>query len=369
MTPGRGSTTSALALMRNSMVAYRSAARDVNEHYFEVKLQGLQDAPDECLSADELAVFVSQVAPVPYAKDFPYKEVLSEAAASAGISIDDVRITIRDGSKKPIPITKPYHKNYKFESGYITLSDCTIYNSERGDWWAWVGKKNESGAYTDSAVSGLRVRMRNIQIDGTAIVRDIFRSHAPSYVRFQDYFLGEIFVKPSALVPNARRDGFEENADWKRIQSELADVIRLLGKEAYAVSRKGLHSVDALRKNLKKARSDLRSLEKDDFSDTDAVIALSKRVTTYQGRVGKATLGASMEVAAELQAIGSGFSDIKQVALSKVGNAAAEIDRERVQQEAREELLNEIMDLLEDSLSPGCFDEVRAALLGEYFEE
>ena len=369
MAPGKGSTTSALDLMRNSIAAFRTRTENVDSHFFEVKLEGLRDAPDECVSAQEMASFVSQVAPLPYPEDFPFREVLADASAKAGIPIDEVKVTIQDGSREPRAVTKRYHKRYQFESGYITLSECTIYNSERGDWWAWVGKKTESGAYIDSKVSGLRVRVRNIQIDGTDVVRDIFRSHAPSYVRFQDYFLGEIFVKPSALVPNARRDGFEENPDWKRIQKELAKVVHALGREAYSVSLRGLHSVDALRRNLKKARKDLLSLEKIDFSDTDATIALSKRVTTYQSRVSKATLGAGMEVATELQALGSAFADIKQKALSRVGNAAAEIDRERVQQEAREELLQEIIGLLEDTLSPGCFDEAREILVEEYLQD
>ena len=141
------------------------------------------------------------------------------------IRVEEVRITIKDGNAEPEPVTKQYGASYEFDSGTIILNACDIHHSETDQWWAWVGKKAESGAYTNTRVSGLRVRVRNIQIDGTAIIRDIFRDHAPSHVRFQDYFLGEIFVEPSALVPNARRDGFEEDAAWKRIRNEFAVVV------------------------------------------------------------------------------------------------------------------------------------------------
>ena len=226
--------------MKRHVEAFKSDAGDADEHFFEVRLDGFADAPPECRSLKTMAKFVSQVAPVPYRDDFPYRDKLFDEAAKAGIPIEEVRITISDGVEGSKPITKPYGATYKFESGQVRLIDCAVHTSNSGGWWAWVGKKAESGAYTDRLVSGLRVRVRNIQIDGTALVGDIFRDHGKSYGRFQDYFVGEIFVRPGALVPNARRDGFEEDASWRRFRGELATVVHDLGREAYRSLRKGL---------------------------------------------------------------------------------------------------------------------------------
>ena len=369
MAPGKGSTKSASALMKEGVVAFRSPSRDANKHFFEVKLEGFTDAPAECESPNKMYEFVSQIAPVPYADDFPYQVKLREAAKKSGIAIEEVRITIKNGLDKPTPVTKRYGASYTFESGTATLTKCAIHHSENKHWWAWVGKKAESGAYTDTRVSGLRVRVRNIQIDGTAIVRDIFRDHAKSYVRFQDYFLGEIFIEPRALVPNARRDGFEEDGAWKRIRNEIATVVAALGKEAYRVSTQGQLSVGALNKNLRTVKRDLTILRRGKFTDTDSVIKLSRKVATLQSRIAKASLGAGMETAAELQAIGSTLSDIKQEALSHVGGTGTAVDREKLQLEARGELLREIVSLLEDALSPGCFADAHEALMEEYGEE
>ncbi len=369
MAPGKGSTKSALDLMRESVVAFRSPSQNANKHFFEVKLEGFTDAPGECLSPKKMYDFVSQVAPVPYPDAFPYQDELRDAAEKSGILIENVQITIKSGVGKPKPVTKQYGASYEFESGTVTLNDCAIRHSPTDRWWAWVGKKAESGAYTDTRVGGLRVRVRNIQIDGTAIVRDIFRDHAKSYVRFQDYFLGEIFIKTGTLVPNARRDGFEEDAAWKRIRNELATVVKELGKEAYRVSKQGQLSVEALKSNLQTAKKEMRGLQRTEFADTDRVVKLSKNVTTFQSRVARGALGADMETAAELQAIGSAFADIKQEALSHVAGAAAAIDREKVQQEARDDLLQEIVSVLEGALSPGCFADAREALMEEFGEE
>jgi molecular chaperone HtpG len=313
--------------------------------------------------------FVSQIAPVPYPPEFPYRAELLLAEKASGISIEEVNITISDGVQEPKSVIKQYGTSYVFESGTINLSRCDIYHSPTKRWWAWVGKKGESGAYTDTKVSGLRVRVRNIQIDGTAIVREIFGELGKSQVRFQDYFLGEIFAEPSALVPNARRDGFEEDMAWKKVREELSEVVKKLGKEAYQVSRQGQLSVEALRKNLASAKKDLKSLQRTQFRESDKVIALSQSVTKYQSRVAKSALGADLETAAELQAIGSAFADIKQEALSHVATESAEIDREKLQQETRDEFLQEVLALLESALSPDCFASARSALMDEFGEE
>lgn len=368
MAPGRGSMKSAQELMKESVDAYRAPHRNVNSHFFEVALEGFTNPPDECLSVKDMYDFVSQVAPIPYPDDFLYRTVLQAAADETQIPIEEVQITIKDGAGKPKVVTKRYSAEYEFESGTVSLSDCVIYNSPTDRWWAWVGKKGESGAYTDERVRGLRVRVRNIQIDGNEIVRDIFREHAKSSARFQDYFLGEIFIEPSALVPNARRDGFEEDASWKKVRGELASVVKELGREAHAVSKQGQLSVGALKGNLQTARKELKALQRANFADADRAIKLSKNVTTYQTRIAKGLLGAPMEAAAELQAINSALIDIKQEALSHVGGVATGVDREKVQQEARDEILLEILTVLEQVLSPGCYAEAQEALMEEFGE-
>ena len=129
MAPAKGSRKSALDLMKENVVAFRSPSRDTRKHFFEVKLEGFNDAPDECRSAKEMYDFVSQVAPVPYPDDFPYQEELQQSAKKWGIPIEEVRISIKNGVGQTKPVTKRYGASYEFESGTVTLNDCTIYHS------------------------------------------------------------------------------------------------------------------------------------------------------------------------------------------------------------------------------------------------
>ena len=116
------------------------------------------------------------------------------------------------------------------------------------------------------------------------------------------------------------------------------------------------------RASLKNIKKELKTIRKDRSTSTDRIIKLSKRVTAAQSRVANSILGATMETAAELQSIGSALADIKQEALTRIGNVVASDDREKVQQEARDDLLQEILVVLEEALSPACFAEAREAL-------
>jgi molecular chaperone HtpG len=183
-------------------------------------------------------------------------------------------------------------------------------------------------------------------------------------------FLGEIFVEPSALVPNARRDGFEEDAAWKRVRRELATVVKALGREAYRISASDQLSVEAQRTNLQNAKKELRQLQRTNFADADKAMKLSTSITAFQKRIAKGSLGADMETLAELQAISAELTDIKREALARVGGAIiVAVDREKVQQEARDEFLREAMAVLEQELSPACLAEVRDILQAHFGDD
>lgn len=367
MSPEKGSAASAEDVMRKHVHPFQSATARVAEHFFEVRIEGLRDAPIECTSPQAMRDYVGQVAPVPYPSDFPYRNRLAAAEKASSIPIDEVEITVVGGGKSHA-VHKRYGAKYEFDGGEIGLTDCDIHTSPTGRWWAWIGKKAESGAYTDARVRGLRIRVRNIQIDGAELFRDIFRDNRKSQIRFQDYYLGEIFVKPTALVPNARRDGFEEDSSWRGVRKELGTVAKALGSEAYAVSTAGQLSLDAQKEGLKKTSADFRKLKKAKFADVDKTVALIRTITTRQKRVAKASEAAEMATVAALTAIGAEYIDMKIEALRHVGDAAATLDREKVEVEAREALMAEIMELLDEQLSPKCLAEVRE-LLADFLDE
>lgn len=367
MSPERGGTASAETVMRRHVHPSQSRTAKVADHFFEVRIEGLRDAPEECTSPQAMRDFLSQVAPVPYPESFRYRDELAAAERQHSIPIEEVTVSvIANGKSKPV--FKQYGERFEFDGGEIELTGCEIKASSTGRWWAWIGKKAESGAYTDARVRGLRIRVRNIQIDGAELFRDIFRDNAKSQIRFQDYYLGEIFIKPTALVPNARRDGFEEDRSWRSVRKELGAVAKDLGSEAYAVSTAGKLSLPSQKEALAKVKAEFRTLKRASFQNVDKTIALARKMTTGQQRVAKASQDARPSTVAALAAIGAEYADMKIEALRHVGDAAATIDRERVELEARDALMSEIMEVLDEQLSPACLEEVRE-LLADFLEE
>jgi molecular chaperone HtpG len=215
---------------------------DAEAHYFEVRLEGFHNPPAECLNVELMRTFLGQVAPLPYAADFPFAGEIEAAALEAGVPVESVHLFIKDGNAAPVELFKPYGSDVAVKRTRTPIN-VSFEKSPTGKWFGWLGRKRVSGAIKEKH-AGIRVRVRNIQIDDTKIIRDIFAESRlttkarTSWGRFAEWYVGEIFVDPQAAIPNARRDGFEENTSWSVMRDELdLQVATPLGKLAYRTSK------------------------------------------------------------------------------------------------------------------------------------
>lgn len=364
MTPSKGGAQSAEALLSSCVKAFTTESKNVAEHFFEVRLEGFQDAPNECVSPPLMKAFISQVAPVPYSESFPFRDKLKVQEEATGITIEEVKIELTDPAGVVEAITKPYTDLYEMEDDKVKLSDCETRSGAH--WWAWVGKKTEPGSYTNERQMGLRVRLKNIQIDGVEVFRDIFRQQAKSSARFQDWFVGEVFIAQSALVPNARRDGFEETFAWKAMKKELGDLAKDLGSEAHVISNLGQFTLDKLRQKVADFGEEFASLERSNFTNLDRTLKFASEITKVQKAIAKASKDASVRTSASLQALSSELIDYKARAIKRIGAEGGSADADEIRKSAREELLLELMDLFENELAAPCLAAVRSILTETY---
>lgn len=215
---------------------------DADAHYFEVRLEGFHNPPAECLDVELMRTYLGQVAPLPYAADFPFAAEIEAAALKAGVPVESVHLFIKDGTAPAAELFKPYSGDVAVKRTRTPIN-VSFESSPTGKWFGWLGRKRVSGAIKEKH-AGIRVRVRNIQIDDTKIIRDIFAESRlatkgrSSWGRFAEWYVGEIFVDPQAAIPNARRDGFEENQSWLKMRDELdLQVATPLGKLAYRTSK------------------------------------------------------------------------------------------------------------------------------------
>lgn len=369
MSPSQGSKYTAPEILE---ACVEGRQRDINASdpaFFEVSMRTLVEPPVELTSPEHMELFASQVSPVGYRSDFKLAALIQKQAQSSPVAVEVVRIQIEEPGKPPIEVLKPYTAKFEVEAAdsKVEVSDHKFYESPSKKWWAWIGKKDVPGSYIDPEVRGIRVRTKNIQIDGTALVREIFQRQSKSTGRYQDWFIGEIFVDPKAVVPNARRDGFEDTKAWKTIRDEIgASICKDAGTWAQDVSNQGQLTLQKLTEKAEKMAGELDTLRRNDFRNGDKTLNISAQVTKLHTEVGRAARNADAATLTSLQAIGSRLQDMKAEAMGKLIGTTDNVDRDKIENDVRDALLAELMGLFEQNLALPCLTNVREIVHREY---
>lgn len=283
-------------------------------------MTGFVNAPVECTDSQVMRNFVSQVAPVPYASDFPFRADLAAEASKTFGGIETVRVKIvSDGEEEEV--FKDYGPTVSVGKTQVDLVSHEIFRSASKRWWRWVGFKAIPGSIRDESVKGVRVRVRNIQVDGTQIFGKLFDQipNAKSYRRFNDWYVGEIFIDPTALVPNARRDGFEDDVNWRAVQDELVEVSSKLGQNAYKISTTNQASLRVLAGDVRGLETEAKDLFAEREADTDKIMALSTRINKLHRNVTRAFKSADFELQGQLRFLENKLLDVKTRAIRKLG--------------------------------------------------
>ena len=187
------------------------------KHFFKVELIDINKENGE-LFGDDVADYLSFVAPVPYDANFIYRSEIYAHVKQFNLKIDEYKIRI-NGEQ----IFKKYKKHLKTGNGQDEVFGVKFHNFMVGDsivGWIWFGETNFIAAIKDEEISrGLRLRKENIQIGDNNILRDLFTRDK----RGNSYFIGEMFAVSPQLIPNSRRDYFNENLTRVNFENMLKD--------------------------------------------------------------------------------------------------------------------------------------------------
>ena len=373
MDPDEGGAIELAELLSSNVTMDQSETTDKETHFFEVALIGLDNAPDELTDIVTVESYLRETLPLCYNSEWGQADrILEEYQRYFGHEIPIVDVVLMSRNRE-MHLTKHYGDRYKNSKGLMNLDTVWFFDDGDGErFWGWVGYMEEPGAITDEYTRGIRIRVKNIQVDGTEIFDELFRRSRPSYARFNSYYVGEFFINPSSIVPNARRDGFEENKEWDSIKANfVTNVCIPLAKDAYDRSRaaqedveKLLEKIDALEiksnhlaassiatydqvinllheaKSLRvKSRNSLRKI-----SDADAVSADEGK---YEMQLGERLRNAAITVeTAEDQA-----KSLIGCVLNNDTDERVESLRERL----RSEIIKEILVLLKPRLETGTY--------------
>jgi molecular chaperone HtpG len=208
------------------VTSFYTEDEDEAEHYFIVEMDGIGEF-SVLLDTERIESYVRQVGPVPYSKSFSLAINIKGVFEDYGLKISEFPIYIGTKKDELHPIFKPNKDSFLSDMTKKlkdTISDINIFEirNEYNDLMAigWYAECSWLGGIIDKEISGLRMRKGNILIGDSRTLSPIFKEE-----RFNGWTQGEIFVLTDKLIPNARRDDFEQNDAYHYFINQLTQGI------------------------------------------------------------------------------------------------------------------------------------------------
>jgi Histidine kinase-, DNA gyrase B-, and HSP90-like ATPase len=202
----------------------RISAGDLPDRFFEVELRGIiRHRNDQLLSAAAINSYLAQVAPVPFRQDFPFKDKILGHIAHH-VRLGDLQIVIGVGNT---PVCRPHTEALEVGVGvHDAFTDLELLHIEGIDGETacvgWILHHGYTGALPAACnVRGLRVRCGNIQVGDDRMFEELFPES-----RFNAWSVGELHVIDPRIIPNGRRDHFEQSVHFHNLLTHLTPVAR-----------------------------------------------------------------------------------------------------------------------------------------------
>jgi molecular chaperone HtpG len=206
-----------------SVIKIESTSEDKEKHYLKVILNNVKN--DTLLNVDEIREYLSMVAPIPYPSHFVFRTEIYNYAKEKDFNIDEYYIYLNTEQ-----LYKPY-KTFLYEKSdndnerkqYDEITSVSFFDIKNGIEilaWGWYGisRFEKQIPRIPNYYRGIRLRKGNIQIGNEQIFIDKKLSREE---RENAYFVGEIFCAHTDLIPNSRRDYFNENDTLKIFEHDL----------------------------------------------------------------------------------------------------------------------------------------------------
>jgi len=201
------------------------------DHFFAVEMNNVKSVRDILINVPEIKAYLSQVAPVPFdAKKFSFANNIDAKLREFIPKYETYPISVNDEQ-----VYKPYADEVFVSDKHKDVVRGIDFLELRHEGqllaYSWIAKTDMMGVIrSNMLVDGLRVRSGNIMIGDKSLMSDLFRER-----RFNGYQIGEIHAVDDNLIPNSRRDDFEDNPTKEIF---LDSFLREIGVPYSAIVRK-----------------------------------------------------------------------------------------------------------------------------------
>lgn len=231
-------------LVREVVSMRRVSSDGYPDRFFEVELNGvIRHRNDGLLNPEGVGEYLSQVAPLPFAPEFRFGDDIS-SALGYHVDLGKLEICVNNSEQ---PLYRPHRNRIEIGEGeYDKFVDLEVREIPDVDGGiaaiAWVLHHGYSGAIPNKAfVKGLRLRSGNMQVGGQSLLEDLFPEP-----RFNAWSVGEIHVIDRRVIPNGRRDHFEQSVHLDNVLNHLAPITRDIARRCRqsSISRKWIREFD-----------------------------------------------------------------------------------------------------------------------------
>jgi len=234
-------------LIRDIASVRRTTLPDHPDRFFEIELKGVvRLRSDRLMNPAAVAEYLGQVAPVPFSEDFRFgPEIAAALGGAVGLGDLDIRVLgVAD------PVRRPHRDTFAIDesrtAAFTSLETLELPGIDGGAAAiAWVLHHDYEGALpAATSIKGLRLRSGNIQVGDYALLEELFPE-----TRFNAWSVGEVHVVDNRIVPNGRRDHFEQNAHYHNLVNHLTPLARDIAKRCRtgSVRRKWLRDFEVHR--------------------------------------------------------------------------------------------------------------------------
>lgn len=193
------------------------------EHFFEVELRNVPRLRNDwLLNPTVIEEYLSQVAPLPFAPEFRFADDIT-TLLQGNVGLTDITLRMAGNSD---PVFRPHRDSFEITGGSDSFQELQPIHIPAVDGKGaaavgWVLHHSYKGAVPDPKLKGLRLRSGNIQVGTNGILEDLFVE-----TRFNAWCVGEIHVIDDRIIPNGRRDHYEQNVHYTNLINQLSPIAR-----------------------------------------------------------------------------------------------------------------------------------------------
>jgi len=232
------------ALVQDLVSVRRTSLQAYPDRFFEVELRGVvRHRDDRLLNPVAVGDYLAQVAPVPFAPEFKFGVDIA-AALRPHVRLGDLEIRINAADD---PLYRPHRDQIPLgEREMESMTDLELFELTSVDGGVaavgWILHHGYTGAIPAGAlIKGLRLRTGNMQIGDHALLEDLFPEP-----RFNGWAVGEVHILDSKVLPNGRRDHFEQSVHFDNLLNQLAPTAREIARRCRqsSIGRKWLREFE-----------------------------------------------------------------------------------------------------------------------------